>query len=574
MVLRLTSAKVTKEPEPRDEHPPLGDERANERSGGVVRDGGRGSRDARSPKKVVAVEVALDLVLQEIVQQARLATMATGAFVGVVKAHKITRPATSGSNAGEFVNYLNRDRRMVDACLLRAGEVHICRDSETFEELDPNACRYLGARSVVMVPIADEAEKQAGVFGVFSPQVDAFSSASLVALQGLARRAADAMAQVERSTAASSEDAPALVQPATPLQVAPLRTEHLRIERRRPAGLARVAVWLVCILVGLMVVGWTLGRTMSRRAMRSAAKVSNVATAPMVSSPATAQASTPAAASLPPQPTTSQQASSDHPLPLAHGSPSEHASSVNAVANSRPSAARPSAGVVAIKPDHSAAKNNVKLEIASSAAAIRKNPPRSDSHIPELEIENALDGASAGAFPSVPPPSESLNPSRIPNPPSPGAAPRPVPNRLTTMNTGYPPVPANTASAAPPTEAIHITRAPDPPSASAPPQPSTPATNAAPNGPVVIPEKTALLRVVDRVKPDYPEDAMAQNVQGAVVVDVVVSKDGEVESVKPVTGDPRLVGSAAKAVSKWHFAPLLRNGHFVTFETHITLQMP
>lgn len=147
------------------------------------------------------------------------------------------------------------------------------------------------------------------------------------------------------------------------------------------------------------------------------------------------------------------------------------------------------------------------------------------------------------------------------------------------MNTGYPPVPTNMASVAPPREAIEITRAPDPPGANAPPQPSTSApnanaANATPNGPVVIPEKTALLRVVDRVKPDYPEDAMAQNVQGAVVVDVVVSKDGEVESVKPVTGDPRLVGSAAKAVSKWHFAPLLRNGHFVTFETHITLQMP
>jgi protein TonB len=87
----------------------------------------------------------------------------------------------------------------------------------------------------------------------------------------------------------------------------------------------------------------------------------------------------------------------------------------------------------------------------------------------------------------------------------------------------------------------------------------------------VIPEAAALERVVDRVKPDYPEEAMAQQVQGAVTVDVIVGKDGHVESANSLDGDARLQPAAVKAVRKWGFAPLLRNGHFVSFETHITL---
>jgi len=53
-------------------------------------------------------------------------------------------------------------------------------------------------------------------------------------------------------------------------------------------------------------------------------------------------------------------------------------------------------------------------------------------------------------------------------------------------------------------------------------------------------------------------------------VDVVVGSNGQVEVVRPVSGDPRLLLSAAKAVRNWRFAPLVRNGQSVSFESHIT----
>jgi TonB family protein len=86
----------------------------------------------------------------------------------------------------------------------------------------------------------------------------------------------------------------------------------------------------------------------------------------------------------------------------------------------------------------------------------------------------------------------------------------------------------------------------------------------------VVPEKTALDHVAERVEPHHPAAPNAEPVQGTAIVDVVVGGNGQVEVVRPVSGDPRLLVSAAKAVHKWRFTPLLRNGQSVSFESNIT----
>src|SRR5271156_3672673 len=206
MALRLTSRNVKEARTPRDET--LTQRETDGRRDGPARVTGDGSFGARPgfQKKVVAADVALDWVLQEIVQQARLATTATGAFIGIVRGRNIICQATSGSNAAEFVAYLNRDRRIFDRCLDEAAPQR-CRDSETSDEIDASTCRYLGARSVLVVPVIDAGEEKLGIFGVFSPQADAFSSANIIALQTLSRRIGDAMAQVDRCTSTSNGNA-------------------------------------------------------------------------------------------------------------------------------------------------------------------------------------------------------------------------------------------------------------------------------------------------------------------------------------------------------------------------------
>src|ERR1700732_759007 len=146
--------------------------------------------------KVVTADVALDLVLEQIVYQARLSTGATGAFLGLVRNGQMVYRAMNGATSAEFVAYLRRDPRMVDACL-RTSTVQHCRNSDNASGLDASVCRILGARSVVLVPVLKETEEKLGVLGAFSSQADAFASRDLVPLQSLSRRVADTMARVD-----------------------------------------------------------------------------------------------------------------------------------------------------------------------------------------------------------------------------------------------------------------------------------------------------------------------------------------------------------------------------------------
>ena len=481
MGLHSTSPNFPEAREPRKQR----EGRHHGRSPRATGDSAVGPQDCGSQQKVVAADLALDWVLQEIVQHARLATSATGAFIGLVRANKIVCQALSGSNASEFVAYLNRDRRMVDS-YLRTSSLQRCRDSEASEELDGRACRYLGARSVVLVPIPDETEEKLGIFGVFSPQVDAFSNANIAALQSLARRIADAMEQVDQCTPVSSRDAAAQIRP-NPGNVLPIRAQLLRAIQRPVAVSRRSSLWVLGILAVVLLVGWTLSRAINQRAMDASAKTS---------APVSRATSVGSAAVTP------QSASSSSASPLSN----------NAGANPGQSPAV----AAAVKP---------VTEPPPAHKAIKKIPARSELHLPDLEIENALDDASPGSLVS-----ESVDAFKA-DETSTVAAPRPE---------------------------------------EADKKPASTNADSSPASPVVVPEKTALDHVTARVEPHYPAVPNSQAVQGTAIVDVVVSSNGRLEVVRPVSGDPRLLVSAAKAVRKWRFTPLVRNRQSVSFESHIT----
>jgi TonB family protein len=57
------------------------------------------------------------------------------------------------------------------------------------------------------------------------------------------------------------------------------------------------------------------------------------------------------------------------------------------------------------------------------------------------------------------------------------------------------------------------------------------------------------------VAPTYPSIAVAAQVQGNVVLKVEIAPDGLVRSVKPVSGSPMLIQTAADAVKKWRYRP-------------------
>jgi len=73
------------------------------------------------------------------------------------------------------------------------------------------------------------------------------------------------------------------------------------------------------------------------------------------------------------------------------------------------------------------------------------------------------------------------------------------------------------------------------------------------------------------VEPVYPPDAKAARLQGSVVLDAVIGKDGIIENLKVVSGPPELTRSAVDAVRQWTYKPYLLNGDPVAVETTITV---
>jgi TonB family protein len=86
-----------------------------------------------------------------------------------------------------------------------------------------------------------------------------------------------------------------------------------------------------------------------------------------------------------------------------------------------------------------------------------------------------------------------------------------------------------------------------------------------------IPEEVSRVLVLRRVDPDYPAQAVPQHLEGPVVLQVSVAKDGTIQDVKLVKGYFVLAHAAFDAVKQWQFKPYSPNGRPVDFTTYVTL---
>ena len=78
-------------------------------------------------------------------------------------------------------------------------------------------------------------------------------------------------------------------------------------------------------------------------------------------------------------------------------------------------------------------------------------------------------------------------------------------------------------------------------------------------------------KLVSRVTPVYPPLAVQARIAGAVVLDIVIAKNGKVESVAVVSGHPLLLESAMDAVKQRIYQPTLVNGRAVEVDTRVTV---
>jgi TonB family protein len=77
--------------------------------------------------------------------------------------------------------------------------------------------------------------------------------------------------------------------------------------------------------------------------------------------------------------------------------------------------------------------------------------------------------------------------------------------------------------------------------------------------------------LLHRVEPEYPEEALAQRIQGPVTLDVRIAPDGTVETVNSVNGQRLLADAAIAAVRQWRFKPHVSNGQAVEMQTRVIL---
>jgi periplasmic protein TonB len=123
-------------------------------------------------------------VIHAATEFARILTGASGVALGVRLRGALLCRARSGELAPELGAVLNADSGISGECL-RSATILVCQDAETDDRVDTEACRALGIRSIVAVPLRGHAGIM-GILEAFSTRPEAFADEQINALRGLA----------------------------------------------------------------------------------------------------------------------------------------------------------------------------------------------------------------------------------------------------------------------------------------------------------------------------------------------------------------------------------------------------
>ncbi len=452
----------------------------------------------------VSADLALEIVLNEIVEQACLATGASGAAVLLERDGEMMCRASSGVNAPELGARVGGTGLTAEC--IKTRQVQRCDDAQSDPRADVEASRTLGVRSVMVLPLLRNGGL-AGVLEVFSSRPGAFRERDEITMNALAQQILRNMERANHPVLAAQ-----LAPPDTPTQsLAEHEVEEFRSDLKPPVldeeaisqnGLSQnsilensisekqepspktanrsltlalsVAV-LACSVLLAIVIGYRLGW---RRI--AAEKDKDTGVTGQLAKPASSETSA-GAANVP---------------AFGAGSPGPSNLSGN------------NAAAIGAVPRH--AREREKDALASKAAA-RSN--------------------------------ESLPPE----------------GGLSVYENGK--------------EIFRM-----PPNGRGVGQPVTSAQKNGQSAPAVVPAgiielspEAAAGSLLHREEPVYPEAARQQGIQGAVVLDVRIGRDGGIQDVKVVTGQSLLADAATAAVKQWRFRPRVQSGKPVEMQTRVTL---
>lgn len=90
--------------------------------------------------------------------------------------------------------------------------------------------------------------------------------------------------------------------------------------------------------------------------------------------------------------------------------------------------------------------------------------------------------------------------------------------------------------------------------------------------PVNLPEDFAEKLLVKRVQPSYSAQELSLGLEGPVVFEASIARDGSVQDLKLVRGPIGLVKDAYKAAKQWRFRPYTPNGEATEARTLVTIE--
>jgi len=138
----------------------------------------------------------LDAVLREVAEHARDLTRADAAVVELAEGDEMVYRAACGT-AEPYLGLRLKIGESISGLSVRTQQVLQSADTETDERVDREACRRVGARSLVVVPLIGPA-RAAGVLKVYSSRAAAFSEADVHTLRLLSTLLASALEDARR----------------------------------------------------------------------------------------------------------------------------------------------------------------------------------------------------------------------------------------------------------------------------------------------------------------------------------------------------------------------------------------
>jgi TonB family protein len=154
----------------------------------------------------VVRDLALDLVLNEAVEQARKATGATGAAIALIRDGEMICRATTGKNAPDLGVRVDMTSGLPGASLL-TEKVQQCSDTEEGGLVNAEVCRRLGVRSMVIAPLVN-GSGAFGILQVFSSEPHVFGEHEIETLEILAKKIAENKASVSTNNSATEPEPP------------------------------------------------------------------------------------------------------------------------------------------------------------------------------------------------------------------------------------------------------------------------------------------------------------------------------------------------------------------------------